>query len=302
MRRNFIDTDALNAAIVEELANLVPLLIPYRQSFENVLRRNLPLMRLGTRTLPRAGDPQWTLHRRAAGEPLFRLGQTGLLEARRLIRGFLFDMEELAALPPTAADGLGQRVACALAGVTHWKVAASGRATLVQAMGQDALLEQVRRHVAHLDDDQPFTTPCVIRAGGLTGRRATTFHAITAIGREARNCLRYSVRDGVRDDDMDIWVIRRGPQLVAVASVFRERMITELRGPGNSSRFRGTGHRLVTWIAASGFRIDRGVDIAIADLLGEVLDPPDPMEDEIEKAARVHRTAADIFAEFEGYY
>lgn len=28
MRRNFIDTDALNTAIVEELANLVPLLIP----------------------------------------------------------------------------------------------------------------------------------------------------------------------------------------------------------------------------------------------------------------------------------
>lgn len=59
MRRNFIDTDALNTSIAEELANLVPLLIPYRQSFENVLRRNLPLMRLGTRTLPRGGDPQW---------------------------------------------------------------------------------------------------------------------------------------------------------------------------------------------------------------------------------------------------
>lgn len=298
MRRNFIDTDALNTSIAEELANLVPLLIPYRQSFENVLRRNLPLMRLGTRTLPRAGDPQWTLHRRAAGEPLFRLGQTGLLEARRLIRGFLFDIEELAALPPAAADGLGQRVARALAGVTHWKVAASGRATLVQAMGQDALLEQVRRHVAHLDDDQPFTTPCVIRAGGLTGRRATTFHAITTIGREARNCLRYSVRNGVRDDDMDIWVIRRGPQLVAVASVFRERMITELRGPGNSSRFRGTGHRLVTWIAASGFRVDGTVEISIADLLG-VARNPDPTADDVEAAltARIAQTL-DVFDDY----
>ncbi|KGJ13916.1 hypothetical protein [Paracoccus sanguinis] len=65
----------------------------------------------------------------------------------------------------------------------------------------------------------------MIRAGGLTGRRATTFHEITAIGREARNCLRHSVRNDVRDEDLDIWVIRRGQQLVAVASVFRERMI-----------------------------------------------------------------------------
>lgn len=263
MRRNFIDTAALNAAIADELANLVPLLVPYRQSFENVLRRNLPQMKLGTRTLPRAGDPRWAHDRRAAGEPLFRLGASGLLEARRLIRGFLFDMEELAALPPTAADGLGQRVARTLAGVTHWKVAKGGRATLVQAMSQDAILEQVRLYVAHLDDDQPFTTPCVIRAGGLTGRRAMTFREITAIGREARNCLRYSVRNGVRDDDMDIWAIRRGPQLVAVASVFRERMIMELRGPGNSSCFRGEGHRLVTWIAASGLRVDGTVESQI---------------------------------------
>lgn len=185
-----------------------------------------------------------------------------------------------------------------MAGVTHWKVAASGRATLVQAMGQEALLDQVRRHVAHLDDDQPFTTPCVIRAGGLTGRRATTFHAITAIGREACNCLRYSVRNGVRDDDMDIWVIRRGPQLVAVASVFRERMITELRGPGNSSRFRGTGHRLVTWIAASGFRVDGTVEISIADLLG-VARNPDPTADDVEAAltARIAQTL-DVFDDY----
>lgn len=150
-------------------------------------------------------------------------------------------------------------------------------------MGQEALLEQVRRHVAHLDDDQPFTPPCVIRAGGLTGRRATTFHEITAIGREARNCLRRAVRNGVRDDDLDIWAIRRGPQLVAVASVFRERMIMELRGPGNSSNFRGVGHRLVTWIAAAGFRVDRTVEISIADLLGAGRNP-DPWEDEVEAA------------------
>lgn len=91
--------------------------------------------------------------------PLFRLGASGLLEARRLIRGFLFDMEELAALPPTAADGLGQGVARALAGVTHWRVAKGGRAALVQAMGQEALLEQILLYVAHLDDDLPFTTP-----------------------------------------------------------------------------------------------------------------------------------------------
>ena len=84
MRRNFIDTDPLNTAIADELANLVPLLTPYRQPFENVLRRNLPEMRLGTRTLPRVGDPRWAHDRRAAGEPLFRLGQSGLLEARRI--------------------------------------------------------------------------------------------------------------------------------------------------------------------------------------------------------------------------
>lgn len=207
-------------------------------------------------------------------------------------------MEELAALPPAAADGLGQRVARALAGVTHWKVAAGGRATLVQAMGQDALLEQVRRYLAHLEDDQPFTTPCVIRAGGLTGRRATTFREIMAIGREARNCLRYPVRNGVRNDDMDIWVIRRGPQLVAVASVFRERMIMELRGAGNSSSFRGVGHRLVTWIAAAGFRVDRTVEISIADLLGAGRNP-DPLEDEVEAAltVRIARTL-EVFDEY----
>lgn len=58
MRRNFIDTAALHTAIAEELANLVPLLIPYRQPFEKNLRRNLPQVKLGTRTLPCAGDPQ----------------------------------------------------------------------------------------------------------------------------------------------------------------------------------------------------------------------------------------------------
>lgn len=198
-------------------------------------------------------------------------------------------MEELAALPPTAADGLGQRVARALAGVTHWKVVKSGRTTLVQAMGQDGLLEQVRRYFAHLDDDQPFTTPTVIRASGLTGRRATTFHEITAIGREARNCLRHSGRNNMRSDDMDIWVIRRGPQLVAVASVWRERMIMELRGPGNSSWFRGVGHRLVAWIVASGFRVDRTVEISIADLLGAARDPV-PTEDDDEAALTVRIT------------
>lgn len=135
---------------------------------------------------------------------------------------------------------------------------------------------------------QPFTTQSTIRAGGLTGTRATTLREVGAIGREARNCLRDPTRSGGWIDDVDIWAIRRDGKLVAVASVFRNRMIVELRGPGNSSDFRGVGHALVVWIAGSGFRIDRTVDIAIADLLGGPPRSPDPTGDDVAIALAIN--------------
>lgn len=297
MRRNFIDQLVLNDAIARQLAHLPPPLVSYRLRISSLLRRHLPELPIGVRTLPAISDPGWAHERAAEGRALYRLGAEGKLTSRQLISGLLFDLERLLLISEDVGHPYQALARRHLRGMSHWRLEEieddgwstddAGR-TLSERLGLADFLHRAGQAAEQRGHDLPFTTPVRLRAGKLVGTRATTLSEVTRIGQEACNCLS-SHRTARRtiSQDRDIWALRSKGKLIAVLEVTVQGIVEQLKGPDNMNHFTGHLADIVLFCRRAGLRVSWRVDVKLADLMPPELRVTTRQDEEADQFCRM---------------
>lgn len=297
MRRNFIDQIVLDDAITRQLAHLPPPLVPYSLKISALLRRHLPELPIGVRTLPAMSDPGWVHERAAEGKVLYRLGAEGKLTSRQLISGLLFDIERLLLISEDVRHPYQALAWRHLRGMSHWHLEEieddgwgndDASQTLSERLGLADFLCRAGQAAEQQGHDLPFTTPVRLRAGKLVGTRATTLSEVTRIGQEACNCLS-SHRTARRtiSQDRDIWALRSKSELIAVLEVTVEGVVEQLKGPDNTDRFTDHLADIVLFCRRAGFRVSWRVDVKLADLMPPELRVTTRQEEEADQFSRM---------------
>lgn len=275
MSLNIIDFSVLSTAIDEALSGASELQ-PWRTQVRKPLMRTLLSGWRPTAARRRKADPDWAHRAFDRKERLYRLGDRlpeALDELRKLIDGLC----EIARIAGDRRHPMQMGAERFFRSLNHWRPRSSDHWVyswrFETQMGP--LIEKFRERAdnawCRMHKDLPFAVVKEVRAGALIGTRCTTIAEITALGRDARNCLAelHGTHSAFARREQDIWALRVEGRLIAIlrTTLIPDPIAVELLGPRNRVGVSGYGQDLVAWLIRAEIKVDRECQIRLVDLL-----------------------------------